>query len=151
MLPSDSRTSLCWNRREMQRETREIATRAPDHSRTLNWKTHTVTRRAPTRGRRFALETAQCTRDLRMRLRGCLSLLSEEVESLLNEKGVVLKNTAMPGARKNAQLCIPQPAGQFETIRYPYKCASQYAEKCVCSSRHSICSGLTSCAIRAQP
>jgi integrase len=41
MLPSDSKTSLCWNRRETQRETSEIATRAPDHSRTLNWKTHT--------------------------------------------------------------------------------------------------------------
>jgi hypothetical protein len=43
-------------------------------------------------------------------------LLPKEIERLLNEKGVVLENTAMPGIRKNAQLCIRQPAGQFERV-----------------------------------
>ena len=45
------------------------------------------------------------------------SLRLEEAECLLNEGGVVLEDAAVPGIRKNAQLRIRQPAGEFERVR----------------------------------
>jgi hypothetical protein len=43
-----------------------------------------------------------------------LGSLLEERERLLNEGGVVLEDAAVSGIRENAQLCIRQPAGEFE-------------------------------------
>ena len=43
---------------------------------------------------------------------GCLLL--QEGECLLNEGGVVLEDAAVPGVGENAQLCIRQPASEFE-------------------------------------
>ena len=43
-----------------------------------------------------------------------LGLLLEERERLLNEGGMVLEDAAVPGVGENAQLCIRQPAGEFE-------------------------------------
>jgi hypothetical protein len=40
--------------------------------------------------------------------------LPEKGEGLLNEHGMVLKDTGVAGVRKNAQLCVRQPAGEFE-------------------------------------
>jgi hypothetical protein len=41
-------------------------------------------------------------------------LLLQEGECLLNEGGVVLEDTAVPGVREDAQLCIRQLTGEFE-------------------------------------
>ena len=45
-----------------------------------------------------------------------LGSLLEERERLLNECGMVLEDAAVPGVGENAQLCIRQPAGEFEGV-----------------------------------
>jgi len=43
---------------------------------------------------------------------GCLLL--QEGERLLDEGGMVLEDTAVPGVREDAQLCIRQPTSELE-------------------------------------
>jgi hypothetical protein len=47
-------------------------------------------------------------------IRGRRCLWLEKGEGLLNEDVMVLKDAAVPGVGKNAQLCIWQSAGEFE-------------------------------------
>lgn len=49
-------------------------------------------------------------------MRSGSSLRLEEGKRLLNKGGMVLEDAAVPGVRENTQLCIRQPAGEFERV-----------------------------------